>query len=249
MKPNLFIVSSAIYVGNEETPRRFLETIGTLNSIISNNPNNKIVVLENSSKPLNSVFIKELEARAEVFHYGQDPEMSNIDQKAEVIANQTTIKYNDPSINAKEYIKMGYLKNKKECYAMHKFLSENDLSGFGRIFKMSGRYILNNEFEETNHIEEISAVVRETNQPIGYMQTDHLCYTTLYSFDPKIQPKMINVYQNIIWYMDERYELDIPVDIEHGLHKFTKKLKINKLKRLGVMGITNKSGNSLITLV
>tara|TARA_Y100000816_G_scaffold92668_1_gene64131 strand:- start:113 stop:841 length:729 start_codon:yes stop_codon:yes gene_type:complete len=147
---------------------RFKQMKETIKSVKQNIPNNYIVILECSN---------------------------NIDNYEEYLKDNVDlyINYYD-NLDIREKVE-GLYKGWAEIYTMYKFLSSIDLSIYNMIIKVSGRYIINANFDFKNFL-------RDDNVSSGSYKSGSI-NTTLYKIDKKNYKKFLD---NILPMKDELLE-------------------------------------------
>ena len=142
-KKDLFVITSAIIAANDKIfskEERFLQTIQTIESIGKFACNYDIAILEISEFQLPPEYIEVLyDLKVQVFYLYESPR---------ILHNYLICKNQDED--------MHMLKNLNELAALEIFwewLSDrkSEIEKYGRIFKLSGRYCLNENFDQNVH--------------------------------------------------------------------------------------------------
>lgn len=127
-------------------------------------------------------------------------------------------------------------KSAGECKLISHVLKSYDFSNVLRIFKISGRYVLNDRFDLDFHKKNIDRIVAKI-----YPSTTHAHYnvmiTVLYSFDATLKQYIIECL--------EKAEVLITqhgLDIEHAMCIALNYSSIAKLQDLGVQGYIGPNG-------
>lgn len=211
---NLTIITSVIHTNNSidynyckrsiySSDERFLQTINTIESIRKYN-NSEIVLLE--GKPIT------------------EKEENNIIDKVDKYINYGNNEIIQKSIDSQ-------FKGLGEAKVMLEFITNNKeyVNQFENIFKISGRYSLNDEFDYS--LFDNNKCCFRTHQNIEL-------YTTLY----KIHIKHINYYLNfLLYYIATVNETNINNGLEGEIFRFfkTNKNSIITDKMLGVEGFVS----------
>lgn len=211
---DLFIVTSAIRTpwgrGDDE---RFEETLNTIRSI-KEKVNADIWICESSCDKLTTDQEKKL---------GEDANLIFFQEEAREIKERN--------------LGMTYVKSCTEATMMAEVCRYP--MPYKRVFKLSGRYYLNEHFNREDHDQEGKLVCREvmnsgwSEQQIG---TTRMIMTRLYSFDPSIKNELADVFDQIVKYLYRQAVSCKIGDIEHGLYKYFPLEHIYELMRIGVRG-------------
>ena len=220
----IFFVNHALKVNqlsvyNEE--ERFNQTIETLNSIDKYCPNNQVFIFDSSPERPNVEYFQELSDRgAIVFYTGDEPDVKKFSQ-----LGQRSI---------------------AECITFMYFLSWFKQQNFQskRIYKLSGRYRLNDNF-----------VVDDER-----FKNSFVFSTALDSWMPKNKQEATGVdklYRLRLWHMDynvlDTFQLNLSkilqdcstygIDVEHSYYKNLHTYKTIELDKIGVCGNIAPSGD------
>lgn len=224
---NWFIITSACNVdyGIYSLEQKFHQTCLTIDSIRKYCSNAKVIVLEASPISL------PLEKR-NFLHWASDLyiEMAG-----------------DPKIMRmhKELLTFA-IKSPSECYIMGSFLQrQNFLNENDRVFKISGRYCLTEDFDIQKHNEHGKFVFKEKEKSVTYYDvetkeniepvSEYQYKTRLYSFCGSLIPyykdkcfEMLNFFHD---YYDGKF-----TDIEHVMYKFLDHSLVTEIDTIGVAG-------------
>lgn len=211
---DLFIVTSAIRTpwgrGDEE---RFEETLRTISSI-REKVKADIWLCESSAQPIDDKHRAKLEELVYLIPFFEE---------AKEIKDQN--------------LGMTYVKSRTEATMMAEVLRYP--MHYKRVFKLSGRYYLNEHFNREDHDQENKLVCREvmnsgwSEEQIG---TTRMIMTRLYSFDPSIKNGLADVFDQIVKYLYHQAVSCKVGDIEHGLYKYLPTDYIHEVMRIGVRG-------------
>lgn len=231
MQKNLFVVSSAI-----DTPLsiyskavRFAQTLQTMQSIQKYAPNSDIVILdagqialENSDKD----YLLE-QGCTMLIDYTQEPFVQN---------TQATQPYD-------------VIKNLIELNIFHNYYQQLHASGksYERIFKLSGRYVLNEHFDLAQHLDAHGQVVVK-----GPLKTQFRAEITnnaqwqymsrLVSFDRQMLGLMVEVYAQMCHKMSEMINSGHYLDIEHLLFQYLPPDKVRTVSEFEHIGVSGRLG-------
>lgn len=164
---NLWIVSSAIgtKTAPDKTIERWHQTIHTVDSIIARDENAEIHILDTGSVNLPE-WGADLWADNVTFHnWSKDDGTKMCMINSETVTDALTPMYlkNNPKWNeekVRNFLQFGYLKSVTESFAIIKFLKENDLSSYDRVYKISGRYFLTPKFDASNYDNRITMKIQ-----------------------------------------------------------------------------------------
>lgn len=220
----LFVVSSAIHAnwGVYKSDERLAQTIDTLKSI-KDRVDADIVVLDGGTQSLSDEEKEKIQDHIKLFY-----DFSSADnvQQIQKINNWDIVK------NMIELIIFG------SFYDTHK---EEIAQRYDRVFKMSGRYRLNDNFDLSKHMTAVDKIVLHGpytsqfspeitgGQTLQYM-------SRLWSFDAKLTPYVSGTYRKMYEHMNERLNAGGYIDIEHLLCKFMDPNKVELIGKIGIEG-------------
>lgn len=226
-----FVVTSAVNskFGVYSPAARLQQTITTLQNVRERVPDCKIVVMECAGTPLTDAQSELIEEHCDLLlDFSRDPDVIAIYQSEnwDVVKNSTEIM----------------------CFgrALRMCQDDGDFAGLDRIHKMSGRYILNNEFNldvYEQHPDRIIIGPKHTSQFPFEMTGIKLQYMArLWSWPSNQTERIIQVYTDSINYIGERVSQGGYADIEHVLYKFLPEDLVTELPVLGVEGSIAPNG-------
>ena len=105
-----------------------------------------------------------------------------------------------------------------------------------RIYKLSGRYRLNDEFVPHEGVNFTFLRPRATGLPVHMVQTSLMLMTRLYSFSPELRLYYQKVLKSVEKYIWDVHKNGHVTDIEHGLYKFIDKDLCRFVNTIGVEG-------------
>jgi hypothetical protein len=152
--------------------------------------------------------------------------------------------YDTPLVKEMQSIKIqDIVKNVIEVFMFGSFFHSEiaRIKNYGRVFKMSGRYTLTNEFDYNFHLNQRNHIVirgpytsQFPSEMTGGISLQYM--SRLWSFDAALIEYMSEVYKHMLKNMINVINDGGYIDIEHSLFKFLDpKLVINPQK-IGVIG-------------
>jgi hypothetical protein len=234
MIKHLFVVTSAVNsrFGVYDSETRLQQTIDTIKSIKSKIPDAGIAIMECTGVPLTADQEAALEANCDWFlDYTQDPVVQSFYTATD---NWDIVK------NGTEIFVFGR--------ALEVLKNNNIIDQYDRVHKMSGRYILNEEFDaELYEREDI-----QNNIVIGPSQSSQFPYhatlverqymARLWSWPAILNDEVIQVYNDSFNYFNQRVSAGGYVDIEHVLYKFLNREHLSEVEKVGVEGTIAPNG-------
>jgi hypothetical protein len=219
-----FIITSAIYTsyGKCSTEERIEQTRETIKSIETYAPGSSMVIIDCGEKSVNkNLFDCELidyTTNEEIQYHLQEYLRTNIDLEPDII-----------------------IKSMLEIMMFSDYL-KNITSSYDRIFKISGRYKLNSNFNYNNHLKEKNKVVilppyNSQNLYNFDVKSSMFQYMTrCWSFDGSLLLNMIETYdkmkRDILYASTTKKQ----ADIEHLLYQHLNKKLVHNIHRMGIEG-------------
>ena len=231
---DLFIITSAIMVPNAEPWHRAMQTAHTIDSINARIPDAEIWLCDSATTAMPAQILNLLVSdNVKLKPFNTDPEIHKISKYAESYIGIG-------GINT-EIAALGIIKNATESYVMCQLLKE-DLSGFKRVFKISGRYALTTNFNRSNHIANGNVILAKAQKSylpdrINEIEKIHMCM--LWSFCTSIQNTILKVFESINNEVMLYANTGRLTDIEHGLYKHIDPLFKHEIETLGVLGLVD----------
>ena len=214
---------------------RLQQTLTTISSIKNYMSDAKIIVMECTGTPLTDSQSDLLEERSDLLiDYSEDAEVQaiyNSTDNWDIVKNSTEI--------------LCFGKTLRLC------LEDGDFDGCDRIHKMSGRYVLNSQFAPTmplyeQHADRIIIGEKYKSQfPPGVTGIDLQYMARLWSWPVDITERIIEVYEDSLWYMADRVKQGGYADIEHVLYKFLPADLVTEIPVLGVEGSIAPNGQPI----
>jgi hypothetical protein len=226
-----FVVTSAVNskFGIYSAEERLAQTVITLQNIKFRVPDAKIIVMECAGTPLTDSQSRTLEDNSDLLiDFSRDSDVREIYQSDnwDVVKNSTEI--------------MCFGRTLRMCQA------DGDFLGVDRIHKMSGRYILNDDFDleiYNQYQDKIIIGPKHSSQfPIQITGIELQYMARLWSWPINELDTVIKVYEDSLVYIGERVSNGGYADIEHVLYKFLPKSLVQEIPLLGVEGFIAPNG-------
>lgn len=228
---HLFVVTSAVKtkfkVNSEEA--RLSQTLMTVRSILARVPDAMIVVIEASGIPLDEYIVKALEDEIHyLINFSSDSNVQYIhdnNESADVVKNLTEMM----------------------CfYRGLQMLRDSDLlTGVNRVYKMSGRYLLNKDFNLSVHEQSSDKILLSNKYQTQFSEEQvgipYQYMSRLWSWPIKYNEKIMVFYESAIKEFTDRIENKKYADIEHLLYLL---LPGNLIQEVNPIGVSGKLGNS-----
>jgi hypothetical protein len=219
-----FIITSAIHTsyGKCSTEERIEQTRETLKSIETYAPGSSMVIIDcgekNVEKNIFDCEVIDYTTNEEIQYHLQEYLRTNIDLEPDII-----------------------IKSMLEIMMFSDYL-KNITGSYDRIFKISGRYKLNSNFNHQKHLEAKNKVVilppyNSQNLYNFDVKSSMFQYMTrCWSFDSSLLLNMIETYdkmkKDIIYASTTKKQ----ADIEHLLYKHLNKKLVQNIHRMGIEG-------------
>ena len=245
----LFLVGSAINHFKEDdlsafkAEERFQQTLDTIQSIKNKVPDAYILIYEASETSIKEEYKDILREKSDLFlECGNDPYMRTLYENL----------HNDPN-------KFTFVKSMLECRCLELVLEymmeHNVFSDVTRVFKLSGRYKLNEYFDINDYKTRFLTnkyVMKYYDYEERFEDMNDV-YTTLYgckgsvvtglwSFDRFLFNDIFSVLQRSFQYMERAIQMTAGIDIEHSFYHFIDRDKIINVPVLGLDLIKGMSG-------
>ena len=226
------MVTSAINTkfGVYDTDTRLKQTLETVVSIKKYVPDARIILVECGAIPLTPVQETALEAEVdEIISYNDDEDVKAIfvSDNWDVVKNTTEV--------------MCFKRALEHCLEYKLF------DGIDRVFKMSGRYRLNDNFDIAQYVmapESIITTHKHASQfPHQVTLVEYQYMSRLWSWPANITQRIIDeVYDAGLNYMAERLSQGGYCDIEHMLYKFLPANLVLEVAKVGLEGNIGPNG-------
>ena len=231
MIKHCFVVTSAVNskFGVYGPAERLEQTLLTLTNIRSKVPGCKIIVMECAGTPLTQEQSDALESHSDLLlDFCNDPDVQAIyaSDNWDIVKNSTEI--------------MCFARALRMCQ------NDGDFAGYDRIHKMSGRYLLNDEFNlavyEENSDKIIIGPKHKSQFPFEVTGIELQYMARLWSWPADKTEVAIKVYNDSLAYIGERISRGGYADIEHVLYKFLPPELVKEIPMLGVEGSIAPNG-------
>lgn len=225
MSDSVFLVSSAIHAkhGVYDTQTRLEQTIETCKSI-RNKCDAEIIILDGGYQDITKTERDILSQYIDKFYTFSDAE--NI-QQIQQVPNHDIVK------NMIEIIMYGSF--------FDKAIEDGWREKYKRIFKMSGRYTLNDDFNYDKHMQAADKIIvrgpftsQFRQETTGGITLQYM--SRLWSFDAFLLPYVTDLYTDMFNHMTERLTAKGYIDIEHLLFHHLDPVLIENIGKLGVEG-------------
>lgn len=225
MSDSVFLVSSAIHAkhGVYDTQTRLEQTIETCKSI-RNKCDAEIIILDGGYQDITKEERDILSQYIDKFYTFSDAE--NI-QQIQQVPNHDIVK------NMIEIIMYGSF--------FDKAMEDGWREKYKRVFKMSGRYTLNDDFNYDKHMQAADKIIvrgpftsQFRQETTGGITLQYM--SRLWSFDAFLLPYVRDLYTDMFNHMTERLNAKGYIDIEHLLFHHLDPVLIENIGKLGVEG-------------
>lgn len=235
----LFLIGSSLHHFNEEnisaykTEQRFEQTLETLKSVREKVPNAYLCVFECSQFPIEEKYREKLIQDTDLFvEYYDEPGMKTI--------YENLIKKPEAFTFGKSLLETRGLIN-----ILHQMKGENIFSDAQRVFKLTGRYKLNDDFKikdyESRFLENHYAMKtyeylqKELDNVYAYLYgAQGMMVTGLWSFDRILFNDTLSALEKSFDYMERMLQYTSGTDIEHALYRFLNPKNILHISNLGL---------------
>jgi hypothetical protein len=226
-----FVVTSAVNskFGVYKPEERMQQTLMTLKNIRQKVPGCKIIVMECAGTMLTEEQSELIEDNCDLLlDFSSDPDVYAIYQSDnwDVVKNSTEIM----------------------CFgrAISMCLDDLDFEGYDRSHKMSGRYLLNDDFNldvyEQNPDRIVIGPKNASQFPFEVTGIELQYMARLWSWPVAQTERVIQVYNDSLAYIGERVSQGGYADIEHVLYKFLPQELVTEIPLLGVEGSIAPNG-------
>ena len=226
-----FVVTSAVNskFGIYNAEERLAQTVITLQNIRFRVPDAKIIVMECAGTALTQAQSDTLEQNCDLLlDFSRDPDVLAIYQSDnwDVVKNSTEI--------------MCFARALRICR------DDGDFVGYDRIHKMSGRYVLNDDFDLAVYEKHKDRIVigpkHQSQFPFQVTGIELQYMARLWSWPASQLDTVIKVYEDSLSYIGERVSQGGYADIEHVLYKFLPVDLVQEIPLLGVEGFIAPNG-------
>jgi hypothetical protein len=234
MIKHCFIVTSAVNskFGVYSPEERTEQTIATLKNINERVPDAKIVVMECGGTPPTDDQLKLLVQHSDyLLNFSKDPDVQAIyvSDNWDLVKNSTEI--------------MCFARALRECAERGVFANVD------RVHKMSGRYLLNNDFDLSVYEQYADKIVigpkHKSQFPFEITGIELQYMARLWSWPIALNERVTKVYDDSLVYIGERVAQGGYADIEHVLYKFLPEELVQEIPMLGVEGSIAPNGAAI----
>ena len=231
MIKHCFVVTSAVNskFGVYNAEQRLLQTVITLQNIRFKIPQAKIIVMECAGTPLTETQSELIEQNCDLLlDFSKDSDVQAIytSDNWDVVKNSTEI--------------MCFGRALRICQ------NDGDFAGYDRIHKMSGRYVLNDEFDLNVYEQYTNKIIigpkHKSQFPFQVTGIELQYMARLWSWPAEQLDTVIKVYEDSLAYIGERVSQGGYADIEHVLYKFLPANLVQEIPVLGVEGSIAPNG-------
>jgi hypothetical protein len=231
MIKHCFIVTSAVNskFGVYSPEERLAQTVITLQNIRFRVPGAKIIVMECAGTPISASQSQTLEDNSDLLiDFSNDLDVHAIYQSDnwDVVKNSTEI--------------MCFGRTLRICQ------NDGDFTGYDRIHKMSGRYVLNDDFNLDVYEQHLNKIIigpkHQSQFPFQITGIELQYMARLWSWPAEQLDTVIQVYDDSLSYIGNRVSQGGYADIEHVLYKFLPESLVQEIPLLGVEGFIAPNG-------
>lgn len=230
MTQRLFIITSALNTrfSKFDAEERLSQTLETVNSVREKIPDAKIVIIDCSGIPLS-------EDQIETFRFNSDWFLN--------MSNDPVIQHVYHSTENWDIVK-----NLCELAAFNSALrlldEANVFDGVDRIYKLSGRYTLTDEFDPTIHDQYKDKIILTVKYATQFknMEVPYQYMSRLWTWPVCHTEAIKTFYTSAIKEFTERLEKNRYIDIEHLMYYFLPPEHIKEIRYIGVKGMLGPNG-------
>jgi hypothetical protein len=241
---NIVVITSALHTahGVFDTQQRIAQTIDTVWSVKRAIPDSVTVLADMSTEHIHSDQSSELAALRRMVDFW-------IDNSRDPVIQQ----YHDTVKN--EHIAKNVMEAQGLIKTFNMMLTSGDIKQHvqraKRIFKLSGRYTITAEFDLKQHDNEQTQMgwvfakgtpVHAAQQHLG---SQYQLQTRLWSFDARLLPATMNLYQQLQQQMIHCLNQGLYVDNEHMMGHLVPATQLTQLSRMGVVGTIAPTGHAV----
>ena len=253
----LFLVGSALKHFQEDKfsaydeEQRFNQTLETIECIRNKVPESYVVLFECSSKPIDEKQKDILKEKSDLFlEFYDEPDIKQIYENLE--KRPELITYGKSLLETRGLLNTLYVIKK------HNLFSDSQ-----RVFKLTGRYLLNDDFDiqdyESKFLEGKYVLKRYEYLPQEAENYDEkelenvyaylygakgMMITGLWSFDRMLFTEVVESLEKAFIYMEKMIQFTVGTDAEHSLYRFINKNNIINVPNLGLTMIKGMSGEN-----
>jgi len=253
----LFLVGSALKHFQEDKfsaydeQQRFEQTLETIECIRKKVPDSYVVLFECSSKPIDEKQKKIFKEKADLFlEFYSEPVIQQIYENLEQRPELFTY--------GKSLLETRGLLNTLYAIKKHNLFSDSQ-----RVFKLTGRYLLNDDFNiqdyQSKFLENKYVIKsyeylpqeaenfddKELENVYAYLYgAKGMMITGLWSFDRMLFNEAVESLEKAFVYMEKMIQFTAGTDVEHSLYRFLNKKNIISIPNLGLTMVKGMSGEN-----
>lgn len=253
----LFLVGSAIKHFQEnkfsayDEEQRFNQTLETIQNIRKKVPESYVVLFECSYTSINEKYKNILREQCDLFlEFYDEPVLKQIYENLE--KRPELITYGKSLLETKGLLNTLY------TIKQHNLFSDSQ-----RVFKMTGRYLLNDDFNiedyqskflEGKYIIKSYQYLPQESENYDKEELENIyaylygakgmMITGLWSFDKILFPEVVEALEKAFNYMEKMIQYTAGTDVEHSLYRFINKKNIISIPNLGLTMIKGMSGEN-----
>lgn len=244
MEKNCYIIGSAISsrTAPEKTLERFYQTLHTIDSINARDKAPDIIVIDTGLGNLPEALTNKFQKNVEFINLADHEKVKEISieskRQAEILSQRYTLKGKGKD-ETKVFIDHGYIKSVTESWSIQHLFEIKDLSNYDKIFKISGRYFLNEDFDLNNFNNKFTFKKQAEN----LKGVDNIS-SVVWCFQGKYFKEFKAKWSNTInWMLNEWNNKHTVRDLESsiwmGFGNNEEERQITYIDTIGVMGIVN----------
>lgn len=253
----LFLVGSALKHFQEDKfsaydeEQRFNQTLETIECIRNKVPESYVVLFECSSKPIDEKQRDTLKEKSDLFlEFYKEPVLKQIYENLEERPELITY--------GKSLLETRGLLNTLYAIKQHNLFTDSQ-----RVFKLTGRYLLNDDFDiqdyqskfsegkyivkKYDYLLEEGESFNESNLENVYAYlygAKGMMITGLWSFDRMLFNDAVEALEKAFTYMEKMMQFTSGTDVEHSLYRFIDKKNIISVPNLGLTMVKGMSGEN-----
>lgn len=256
----LFLIGSALKHFQQEKfsaydeEQRFNQTLKTIQSVKDKVPNSYIVLFECSAYSIDEKYKEILREECDLFlEFCDEPTLKQLYEN--ISARPELITYGKSLLETRGLLN-----------TLYEIEKNNLFSDSQRVFKLTGRYLLNDDFNIKDYeskflenryvIKKYDYLSQEENtlneesleNVYAYLYgAKGMMVTGLWSFDRILFNEAVEALEKSFFYMEKMIQFTAGTDIEHSLYRFINKKKIVDISNLGltlVKGMRGENGGT-----
>lgn len=232
-----FVITSAINTkfGVYNAADRLLQTVITIRSIKQKIPDAKIVLVEMAAIPLTEQQTKTLTSETDLLlDFTEEESVQQIYNSTE---NWDVVK------NGTEIMIFGQ--------ALKMLVDDGELDGFDRIHKISGRYVINDQFQPDLYTNEavtnkiVLAKRRQSQFSESIVGQKYQYMSRLWSWPNSLTKTVLKFYDDAFSNFIQTIGAGRYIDIEHSLFKLLPPEHVYEVESIGIEGLIGPNGQAV----